>query len=99
MQRIPMTTARRLGLAALGDLTTASPILLTRWGQPVAVLSSAEWVDEDVRRMREAVLIMLDAAEDLVAERRPRHTLDEVCERLGIDAGEVRRRAAQLTEE
>lgn len=99
MQRIPMTTARRMGLVALGDLATADPVTLTRWGQPVAVLSSAEWVDEDLRTRREAALIVLDAAADLVAERSGERTLDEVCERLGVDAAEVRRRAAQCAED
>jgi len=99
MQRIPLTTARRLGLTRLVDLAGAEPVLITRYGNPAAVLCSAEWADEDLHRMREAALTALDAAADLVARRSPRHTLDEACERLGVDAGEVRRRAAQLAEE
>jgi len=99
MQRVPLTAARRRGLAALVDLAAAEPILLTRWGHPAAVLGSAEWMDEAVRTTREAALTVLDGAADLVAQHSPRHTLDEVCARLGVDAAEVRRRAAQRAEE
>ena len=99
MQRIPLTAARRQGLAALVDLAADEPLLLTRWGHPAAVIASAEWMDEDLRTLREAALTVLDAAADLVAERSPQHTLDEACERLGVDADVVRRRAAQRAED
>lgn len=99
MQRIPLTAARRQGLATLVDLAADEPILLTRWGHPAAVIGSAEWMDEDLRTLREAALTVLDAAADLVAQRSQRCTLDEVCERLVVDAAEVRRRAAQLAED
>ncbi len=99
MQRVPLTAARRRGLAALVDLAADEPILLTRYGHPDAVIASAGWVDEALRTSREASLTVLDAAEDLVAQRSPRHTLDEVCARLGVDADVVRRRAAQRAEE
>lgn len=99
MNRVPLTTARRLGLARLTDLAGTEPVLLTRWGHPAAVLGSAEWMDEALRTSREAALTVLDAAADLVARRSPRHTLEQACERLGVDAAEVRRRAAQRAEE
>jgi len=99
MQRVPLTAARRRGLAALVDLAADEPILLTRYGHPDAVIASAKWIDEDLRTLREAALTVLDGAADLVAQRNPRQTLEQVCERLGVDAAEVRRRAAQLAEE
>ncbi len=99
MQRIPLTTARRLGLAALVDLAADELILLTRSGHPDAVIASAKWIDEAVRTSREAALTVLDGAADRVAQRNPRQTLEQVCERLGVDAAEVRRRAAQRAED
>jgi len=99
MPRIPTTAARRLGLTRLIDLAADEPLILTRWGHPAAVIGSAEWMDEAVRTSREAALTVLDAAADLVAQRSQRHSLDEVCARLGVDAGVVRRRAAQRAEE
>lgn len=99
MQRIPLTTARRLGLTRLTDLAGAEPVLITRYGHPAAVITSAEWMDEDLRRMREASLTVLDAAADLVAQRSQRHSLEDACEQLGVDAAEVRRRAAQRAKE
>ncbi len=99
MQRIPLTTGRRRGLAALVDLAADEPILITRWGHPATVIASAKWADEDLRTLREAALTVLDAAAGLMAQRSQRHSLDEVCARLGVDAGEVRRRAAQRAEE
>ncbi len=99
MQRVPLTTARRLGLTRLTDLAGAEPVLITRYGQPDAVIASAKWIDEDLRTLREAALTVLDGAADLLAQRSPRHSLDEVCGRLGVDAAEVRRRAAQRAEE
>ncbi len=99
MPRIPTTAARRLGLTRLIDLAGDEPILLTRWGHPAAVLGSAEWADEELRTLREAALTVFDAAAGLVAQRSQRHSLDEVCARLGVDANVVRRRAAQRAED
>jgi hypothetical protein len=39
---------------------------------------------------------VLEDAVELVAARSPRLTLDEVCDRLGVDVDRVRERAAQL---
>lgn len=99
VQRIPTTAARRLGLTHLIDLAADEPLILTRWGHPAAVIASAEWVDGELRALREAALTVLDGAADLVAQRSPRHSLDETCARLGVDADVVRRRAAQRAEE
>ncbi len=99
MQRIPLTAARRRGLADLIDLAADETLLITRWGHPVAVIGSAEWMDEAMRTSREASLTVLDAAANLVAQRSQRYDLDEACERLGVDADVVRRRAAQRAEE
>jgi len=96
MQRIPLTTARRLGLARLTDLAGAEPVMITRYGHPDVVIASAERVDDDLHRMRAAALTVLDAAADLVTKRTPRHTLNETCARIGVDTDEVRRRAAGL---
>ena len=65
-------------------------VVLTAHGRPVAVVDSAVRLDEDVRRLREAQLAVLDAAADLVAKRSKKFSLDEVCARLGVDADRVR---------
>ena len=45
-----------------------------------------------------AVWEVLESAADKVMERSSRYTLDEVCDRLNVDADRVRERAAQLRE-
>lgn len=99
MPRVSPTTARRLGLVHLTDLTAAEPLVRTRYGHPAAVVCSAAWADGDLRTLPEVALTVLDAATSLVAQRSPRHTLGAACERLGMDADVVRRRAAPLAED
>jgi hypothetical protein len=61
----------------------------------VAVVDSAERLDEDVRRLREASLAVVDAAAKLVSNRAKMFELDEVCARVGLDPERVRQLAAE----
>ena len=70
-------------------------VVLTSHGRPVAVVDSAERLDESARLIREASLAVLDAAADLVSARGKKFSLDEVCTRVGVDAGRVRELAAE----
>ena len=44
----------------------------------------------------DATWTVLESAAALVAARSPRYSLDEACDRLGIDADRVRERAGKL---
>ena len=70
-------------------------IVLTSHGRPVAVVDSAERLDEGARQMREARLSVLDAAADLVSQRSQKFSLAEACERLGVDIDRVERLARE----
>lgn len=96
--RMPIAVASRKGLSAVVDSAEDQRVVLTRHGRPAAVVDSAERIDEDLRKVREAAASVLDAAADLVSKRSKRFSLDEACSRLGIDAGEVRARAGQRRE-
>ncbi len=92
--RIPMSVAARRGISAVAALAGERRVVLTNHGRPVAVVDSAERLDDTVHRMREAAMVVLDAGADLVAQRSGSFDLDGVCERLGLDAEAVRARAA-----
>ena len=67
-------------------------VVLTSHGRVVAVVDSAQRLEEHAREVREARLAVLDAAADLVSARGTRMNLAEVCARLGIDPDRVRER-------
>ena len=90
---MPMSTASRKGVSAVAVAAGEQRIVLTSHGRVVAVVESAERLDEQARQVREARLAVLDAAADLVSARGSKHSLDEVCARLGIDPVRVRERA------
>jgi PHD/YefM family antitoxin component YafN of YafNO toxin-antitoxin module len=90
---MPITVASRKGVSALAAEASQSRVILTNHGRPVAVVDSAERIDEDMRRLREASAAVLDAAADLVSQRSEKFDLDAVCLRLGLDANSIRTRA------
>ena len=61
----------------------------------MAVVDSAERIDDSLRGVREAALAILDAAADVVSGRSAKLDLDEVCARVGVDVETVRRRVAE----
>lgn len=95
--RIPVSAAARMGVSRLTVEAADRRVLLTSHGRPVAVVDTAERLDEDLRRLREAALLVVSAvADEALAASPTRLGLEEVCARLDLDVGEIRARAADL---
>jgi hypothetical protein len=92
---MPITTASRKGISAVAAAACKERVLLTSQGRPVAVVDSAERIDESLREVRQAAGAVLDWAASLVSERSERMTLDQVCSRLDLDADRIRDLAQQ----
>ena len=88
--RMPVSTASRKGVSGVVSAAEQQRVILTSHGRAVAVVDSAGNLDEDIRRLREGSLAVLDAAADLVAGRCLKFSLDDVCARLGMDADQIR---------
>lgn len=91
--RPPRPAPRRVRGASAGVADSANhvdgkrPTRRARWTVWPATIPTLTWpTPGDV----------LEDAVELVAARSPRLTLDEVCDRLGVDVDRVRERAAQL---
>lgn len=93
--RVPMSAASRMGVSALAAKSAEGKVLLTSHGRPVAVIGSAERLDEDARLMRQAAAAVLDAAADIASSTGRSLTLEETCERLGVDVERVRATSAE----
>ena len=65
-------------------------VLLTSHGRAVARVEGPQQAEASARMLREASLAILDAAGDLSYQRVRQFSLDEVCQRLGVDAARVR---------
>lgn len=95
--RVPMSVAARQGVVAVAANVEHGWVLPTNDGQPVAVVDSAERLDADLRRVRDAARSVVEVSADLALNRRPPvHRLEDVCARLKVDAEVVRDRAAAL---
>jgi PHD/YefM family antitoxin component YafN of YafNO toxin-antitoxin module len=90
---MPITVASRKGVSALAAEASRSRVILTNHGRPVAIVDSAERIDQDMQRLRAASAAILDAAADLVSQRSEKFDLDAVCSRLGLDANSIRDKA------
>jgi PHD/YefM family antitoxin component YafN of YafNO toxin-antitoxin module len=98
--RMPITVAARKGVSAVAATAEERRVVLTNHGHPVAVVDSAERIDDALRRAREAARTVVEAAADAVIERGPAKLhLDDVCARLGISPDRVRARAHELAAE
>ena len=73
-------------------------VILTSLGRAVAVVDSAERVDKDLRRMREAARTVVEAAADSVAGRTHTFSLADVCAKLGVTVEAVEAKAADLAQ-
>ena len=93
---MPVSLASRKGVSAVAATAADRRVVLTSLGRPVAVVDSAERLDDDVRRLREAARVVVDQFADLAAGRTRSWGLADVCERLGLEEEVVRARAAQL---
>lgn len=90
---MPVTTASRKGVSKLAAEAGKSRVVLTSHGRPIAVVDSAERLDEDLRRVREASRSVVETAGELALGRSNKFTLEDVCAKLNIDPLRVRERA------
>lgn len=90
---MPVTTASRKGVSKLAAEAEKSRVVLTSHGRPIAVVDSAERLDEDLRRVREASRSVVETAGELALGRSNKFTLEDVCAKLNIDPLRVRERA------
>ena len=94
--RMPITTAARKGTSGVAAEAEAHRVVLTSHGRPVAVVDSAERLDEDLRLVREASRSVVEAAADLALARSGKLDLGQLCDKLGVAVERVRARAAEL---
>jgi PHD/YefM family antitoxin component YafN of YafNO toxin-antitoxin module len=90
---MPVATASRKGVSKLAAEAEDHRVVLTSHGRPVAIVDSAERLDEDLRRVREAARSVVETAADMALGRTSRFSLEEVCAKLNIDPAKVRERA------
>ncbi len=94
--RMPVSVASRKGVSALTHEVAGYRVVLTSLGRAVAVVDSAERIDEDLRKVREAARLVVESLAENAKGRSTMLDLDEVCARLGINVADVRARAQQL---
>jgi hypothetical protein len=78
----------------LAETAAQQRVILTRFGFPHAVVESAERVDEEAARLREAARVVVEHFADTATARTASFDLEEVCAKLGLDPERVRERVA-----
>ena len=91
--RIPIALASRKGVSGLASLSQDKRLLLTSHGRPVAVVESADRIDAEIQRRREAAWAVLAAAANLVADRSEKFDFGTACAKVGVDPERARQRA------
>ncbi len=94
--RMPVSVASRKGVSALTHEVAGYRVVLTSLGRAVAVVDTAERIDEDLRKIREAARLVVESLAENAMGRSSMLDLDEACVRLGINVADVRARAQQL---
>ena len=94
--RMSVSVASRKGISALTREAASYRVVLTSFGRAVAVVDSAERIDEDLRKIREAARLVVESMAENAKGRSTRLDLEEVCNRLGISVADVHARAQQL---
>ena len=94
--RVSVSVASRKGISALTREAASYRVVLTSFGRAVAVVDSAERIDEDLRKIREAARLVVESMAENAKGRSTRLDLEEVCNRLGISVADVHARAQQL---
>lgn len=94
--RMPVSVASRKGVSALTHEVAGYRVVLTSLGRAVAVVDSAERIDEDLRKVREAARLVVESLAENAKGRSTMFDLDDVCARLGVTVADVRARAQQL---
>ena len=93
--RMPVSIASRKGVSALTHEVAGYRVVLTSMGHAVAVVDSAERIDEDLRKVREAARLVVESMAETAKGRSTTLDLEEVCTRLGISIADVRARVLQ----
>lgn len=93
---MPVSIASRKGVLALTREVAGHRVVLTSLGRAVAVVDSAERIDEDLRTVREAARLVVESLTETAKGRSTTLDLEEVCTRLGISDADVHARAQQL---
>lgn len=92
--RMPVSVGSRKERSKVVAAAEEERVLLTSHGRVIAVVDSAERLDEDLRRLRQAADKVIEFAVGSATERAgKRWDLDSACERLGLDSSLVRERA------
>ena len=94
--RMSVSVASRKGISALTREAASYRVVLTSFGRAVAVVDSAERIDEDLRKIREAARLVVESLTENAKGRSTTLDLEEVCNRLGISVADVHARAQQL---
>ena len=94
--RMPVSVASRKGVSALTHEVAGYRVVLTSLGRAVAVVDSAERIDEDLRKVREAARLVVESLAETAKGRSAMLDLDAVCVRLGVNVADVRALAQQL---
>lgn len=94
--RVPVSVAAKRGVSWLNDTAAEQRVILTRFGQPHAVVDTAERLDADAAMIRTASRQVVETYANTAASRTTTRPLDEVCAKLGIDPDQVRAKAAHL---
>lgn len=94
--RVPITEAAKRGVSWLNETAGERRVLLTRFGRVDSVVDSAERLDAAVEQIAAAARTVVEHAAQSAVPPPGAHSLDSVCEKLGIDVARVRARAAQL---
>ena len=94
--RMSVSYASRKGISALTREAASYRVVLTSFGRAVAVVDSAERIDEDLRKIREAARLVVELMAENAKGRSTTLDLEEVCNRLGISVVDVHARAQQL---
>lgn len=98
MRRLPISVASQRGVSRLAADAGESRLALTSHGRVVAIVDDPGRLDEDLRRVREAAVAVLDVAAARLSERSTHVGIEEACARLGVPYERVVERAAQLQE-
>lgn len=94
--KVPISQAAERGVSWLNEIAEQRRVILTRFGQPGAVVDSAARLDETARVVTATRRDVVEQLAELAAGRAAGHALDQVCARLGLDLERVHQRAGEL---
>lgn len=96
--RVPINVASRKGVSWLAETSAGQPVMLTKFGNPVAVVSGQDTIDKAAEVLARATQAVIEAAATAAAQQADfKFSLEDVCDRLGLDADEIRANARELS--